>query len=288
MKTLLLVGLVLAVAASRAAAQAADNAFAPPWNPPLTGGVSFTVPGIDNAADLYGDVNDPDLVVFFAGNQFMVLDDLLAAFRRQYPQYRRIFVETLPPGILADQVRQGALITGNLRVSLKPDVFADGQPSMAQKQDWFTRTAAYARNQLTIMVRAGNPKHIRGLADLGRADVRVSMPNPAFEGVGTQIEAAYRNVGGPALEAKIMEAKVKDHSTYLTRIHHRETPLRLLRDESDAGPVWYSEAFYQHMIGHPIGWVELPPADNVVTTYVAGSLKTAPHPEAAAHFLAFL
>ncbi len=65
-------------------------------------------------------------------------------------------------------------------------------------------------------------------------------------------------------------------------------PLRLLRDESDAGPVWYSEAYYQRMINHPISWVELPGADNVVTTYVAGTLKTAPHPQAAAHFLAFL
>ncbi len=43
-------------------------------------------------------------------------------------------------------------------------------------------------------------------------------------------------------------------------------PLRLLRDESDAGPVWYSEAYYQRMINHPISWVELPEADNVVTT----------------------
>ena len=61
----------------------------------------FTVPGVDNVPDLFGDINDPQLVVFFAGNQFMCIDDLMAAFRKGHPQYKRIFAETLPPGILA-------------------------------------------------------------------------------------------------------------------------------------------------------------------------------------------
>ena len=94
--------------------------FDPPWNAPFQAGVPFTVPGIDNAPDLYGDVVDPQLVVFFGGNQFMVLDDLLKEFRKAHPEYVRIFVETLPPGILAKQITQGSLVVGNLRIELKP------------------------------------------------------------------------------------------------------------------------------------------------------------------------
>src|SRR5689334_21419343 len=80
----------------------------PPWNEPPGGGQNFTVPGIENVPDLYGDIVAADLVVFLAGNQYMVVHDLVDAFRAAHPQYRRVFVETLPPGVLADQVEKGA------------------------------------------------------------------------------------------------------------------------------------------------------------------------------------
>jgi molybdate transport system substrate-binding protein len=162
----------------------------------------FTVYGIDNAPDLYGDVVDPQLVVFFGGNQFMVLDDLLREFRKAYPAYQRIFVETLPPGVMAKQIEQGAVVVGNLRIDLKPDVYAAGKSRMDMTPEWFTRTTTYAQNRLAIMVRQGNPKQVRGLRDLGRPDVRVSMPNPAWEGIGKRIEESYEKAGGPALKSR--------------------------------------------------------------------------------------
>ena len=57
----------------------------PPWNPPPENGKNFTVPGINNVPDLYGDVTDPQLVVLFAGNQYMVVPDLLAASDEPIP-----------------------------------------------------------------------------------------------------------------------------------------------------------------------------------------------------------
>ncbi|WP_425291208.1 hypothetical protein [Spirosoma linguale] len=97
--------------------------YDPPWNQPPKGGVSFTVPGVDNVPDLYGDIVNPQLIVFMGGNQFMVLDELLTAFRKQYPAYTRIFVETLPPGILAKQMNSGSIVIGNLRIDHTPDVY---------------------------------------------------------------------------------------------------------------------------------------------------------------------
>lgn len=264
----------------------------PPWNAPPTNGLSFAVAPFDDVVDLHGDVVDPQLTVFFAGNQFMAVPDLVAAFKQAYPKYQRVFVETLPPGKLAAQIEAGALIMGNLRIDAKPDIYAAGSKRIAelqQEKHWFIRTYDYANNRLAIMVAAGNPKQVRGIADLGRAEVRVSMPNPQFEGIARQIEAIYRKVGGDALDQAVMQAKVADGSTILTQIHHRQSPLNILEGRADAAPVWYTEAYFQQQVlHHPIETVEIPDTDNLQVTYAAATLRAAPHPRAARDFLAFL
>ncbi|MEO6800848.1 MAG: substrate-binding domain-containing protein, partial [Rhodanobacter sp.] len=214
------------------------------------------------------------------------------AFKRAHPQYQRIFVETLPPGILARQIEGGVLVMGNLRITLKPDVYTAGKGAIAENQkkhDWFAESYDYARNPLAILVARGNPKHIEGLKDLGRADVRVSMPNPAWEGIAKQIEASYRKAGGEMLDKTIMQTKVAGGSTFLTHIHHRQSPLRVLQGESDAAPVWSTEAYFQQQIlHHPVETVAIPPAQNAVATYTAARMKNAPHPQAAKDFMAFM
>jgi len=268
--------------------KAQDHQFDPPWNTPPQSKVMFTVPGIDNVPDLFGDINDPQLVVFFAGNQFMCVDDLLAAFKKEHPQYQRIFVETLPPGILAKQIEGGSITIGNMRITLKPDIYTDGKDKMNKLPELFSKTEAYAENNLAIMVQKGNPKGVKGLDDLGKLGIRVSMPNPQFESIGKRIEEAYVKAGGESLRKTIMEDKVKDSTTYLTQIHHRQTPMRIMYNQSDAAPVWYSEAWYQKMIGHPVDLVEIPANENIIATYVAGQMKNAPHLQAAKDFMNFL
>ncbi|WP_419800574.1 molybdate ABC transporter substrate-binding protein [Mucilaginibacter sp.] len=279
---------VATIIATNTTVKAQDHRFDPPWNKPPESKVMFTVPGVDNVPDLFGDINNPQLVVFFAGNQFMCIDDLLAAFKKQHPQYQRIFVETLPPGILAKQIEGGSITIGNMRITLKPDVYTAGKTRTDQMPQYFSKTEAYAYNRLALIVQKGNPKQVKALKDLGRKDVRVSMPNPAWEGIGKRIEEAYVKAGGETLRKTIMEDKVKDSTTFLTQIHHRQSPMRILYDQSDAAPVWYSEAFYQQLIGHPTELIEISAKENIAATYVAGQLKTAPHLQAAKDFMGFL
>lgn len=267
---------------------AQEYRFDPPWNTPPESEVQFTVPGVDNVPDLFGDINDPQLVVFFAGNQFMVIDELIGAFRKKYPQYQRVFAETLPPGILAKQIATGSIVIGNLRITLKPDVYTAGKNRIDQTPEWFSKTALYARNKLAIMVQKGNPKKVSGLKDLGNNDLRISMPNPDFEGIGKRIEEAYVKAGGEQLKKTVMETKLKEKTTFLTQIHHRQSPMRILYNQSDAAPVWYSEAHYQKMIGHPVEMIEIPEKENIHAQYFAGQLKDAPHPAAAKDFMDFL
>lgn len=267
---------------------AQGHRFDPPWNDPPQSKVMFTVPGIDNVPDLYGDINDPQLVVFFAGNQFMCIGDLMAAFTKEYPGYQRIFAETLPPGILAKQIDGGSITVGNMRITLRPDIYTAGKNRIDQMTGYFKDTAVYAFNKLAIMVAKGNPKNVRELKDLAKAGVKVSMPNPAWEGIGKIIEEAFVKAGGEELKKRIMEAKVADNSTFLTQIHHRQTPMRILYGQSDAGPVWYSEAYYQEMIHHPVELVNIPEKENMRAVYIAGLMKNAPHPAAARDFMHFL
>lgn len=263
----------------------------PPWAGTPADGKKFSLRGVNDLADLHGDVVDPQLVVFFAGNQFMVTPELMQAFQKKYPQYQRIYWQTLPPGIEAEQMEQGALIVGTLRIAHRPDVYTAGQGRIARMQKakaWFDRTVDYARNRLAIMVYQGNPKGIKGLRDLGRDDVKVSMPNPKWEGIATPIQKAYVAAGGEALKQRIMQTKLKAGATWLTRMHHRQTPIRIMQKRADCGPVWFTEAFFQGMIGNPLGVVEIPEQENQFVTYTAAKMKNAPRPQAASDFLDFL
>jgi len=252
--------------------------------------LDFTVPGIDDAIDLHGDPATADLVVFVAGNQFMVMPALMRAFRALHPSVKRIYYETLPPGIEERQIRQGSIEFGNLRISVKPDVVLAGLQGLKRERraGVVARFVPYATNALAIEVARGNPKHIAGIVDLGRPDVRVSMPNPSWEGIATQIESAYRKAGGAALDATIMHTKVADGTTLLTRIHHRETPLHILAGTADAGPVWISEALYQQRIGNPIDTVTIPPNQNVSAVFAGAVVRSTSHREAAREFTLFL
>lgn len=251
---------------------------------------SFSVLGADESLDLHGNPCGAQLVLFVGGNQWMVMPALLSAFERTHAGVRRIFYETLPPGVLARQLRAGSLSVGSLSIDVVPDVFMAGRHRMNDvvTDGLVANPVDYATNVLAIAVRAGNPKHVESLRDLGRSDVRVAMPNPELEGIARQIELAYRKVGGDALVRTIMATKVRDGTTLLTQIHHRQTPMWLIDGRVDAGPVWISEALYQQRIGAPIETVRIPVAQNARASYEAAVVAGAPHPRLAGEFVHFL
>ncbi len=269
----------------------------PPWsrgeNIPAGGkGYVFQVDDIDNVPDLHGNPAGARLVLFLGGNQFMVLPELVAAFESHHPELRgRIFYETLPPGILRRQLAHGGTLTlGNLTLSVQADVYEAGARVVAamQSSGEVEKASAYATNELEIMVHGGNPLHVRSLRDLGGEAVRLSMPNPEWEGVARQIEAALARSGGEALVNQVMKTKVTAGTTYLTHIHHRQTPIRIMSGVSDAGVTWTSEVLFQQKIGNPISGVEIPASENSTATYAAAVLRGAPHADAARAWVAFL
>ena len=189
----------------------------PPWqngrnNDALDRGLEFTIPEVDNLADFHGDLTDPKLVLFVGGNYFFAMAPLVAAFEELHPTYRgRLFWETIPPGRLVDQIKAGGRITvGNMTFTAKPDAYFGGYEKVkALVADGVLEgpSTPYVTNTLTIMVPAGNPKNILGLADLARPGLRLAMPNPEFEGVARQIKSALGKAGGEALTNDVYDAK---------------------------------------------------------------------------------
>ena len=64
------------------------------------------------------------LVLFMAGNQFMVMGDLIKAFQERHTEVKYIFYETLPPGLELKQILSGGAIFRGRLIAGSPDVYA--------------------------------------------------------------------------------------------------------------------------------------------------------------------
>jgi ABC-type molybdate transport system substrate-binding protein len=280
------------------AAPPADDTFLPPWqegrnNDALSRGLEFTVPQVDVLADFHGDLTAPKLVLFVGGNYFFAMAPLVEEFEKENPDLRgRIFWETIPPGLLARQMKAGGTITvGNMTWTVRPDAYFAGLGKVTELIADGTLVGPavpYVTNELTIMVRQGNPKRVQSLNDLANPAIRLAMPNPQFEGVARQIRASLVKAGGDALASTIYDGKGKAGTTVLTQIHHRQTALFLMQDRADAGVVWKSEAIFQEQVGHPLAHVDIPPAQNTTAIYAGALVRNAEHGEAAKEWLAFI
>ncbi|MDE1917253.1 MAG: substrate-binding domain-containing protein [Sphingomonadales bacterium] len=275
-----------------------DLGVYPPWqegrnNDAVQRGFEFTIADADNLADFHGDPVDPLLSLYVGGNYFFAMAPLVAAFEARYPDYKgRLYWETIPPGLLVRQMQAGGRITvGNMTWTVKPDVYLAGKSAVQKQIDTgllVGPVVPYVTNTLAIMVPKGNPAHVKGLASLGDAKIRLAMPNPEFEGIARQISAALEQAGGKALVEQVYKAKVADGTSVLTHIHHRQTPLWIMQGKAQAGVTWQSEVAFQMQAGHAIEGVDIPASENQTAIYAGALAKGAPHPQAAQRWLTFI
>ena len=251
----------------------------------------------DRGNDLHGldAAEKADLVIFMAGNQFMVMPDLMAAFRARHPHIRQIFYETLPPKIELRQILAGGAVFRGRVIAVPPDVYTTVSPdpvaqlAAADRVDP-DRCFVYLHNRLALMVQAGNPRGIRSVRDLGRPGVRISQPNPQHEDIAEHILRMYRQAGGEDLVQRIMTEKQQSGETRLTTVHHRETPQRLLKDRADVGPVWATEVAHALREGRPLEGVAVGEDldQHREVRYFACPLRNGRNPDHALAFLDFL
>jgi ABC-type molybdate transport system substrate-binding protein len=238
---------------------------------------------------------DAKVILWLAGNQFFAMDDVVKAFQHANPGMD-VGLITLPPGLIMQAILAGSWIYEGVSYPGQPDVYASvnlGHLRSLKNAGLMDQYATYMHNELQIMVAKGNPKGIKGIKDFGRADVRTSNPNPVNEGIMQFY--AKRVLERHGLWDQIAAGKMcyscqTTPNNWFTSVHHRETPERIRKGESDAGIVWATEVLEAARDGAPVEGVTLPPEDSLrdEVAYAIGVLKTSPRSATAASYLEFL
>ncbi len=248
----------------------------------------------------FGSVDDSytaDLVMYLAGNQFMVMDELITDFQKKNPDIESVYVETIPPGqILKGQLLQQGEIEGQ-QTAMNPDIFASvniGHLKKLNSMSLMDEYAIYIHNKLELMIAEGNPKEIKGPEDLGRDDLVQSHPNPLTEGI-------FKFYGSEMLKDLGLHEKITggaeckscwaiEGKTWFTSRHHRETPDRIEKGEADVGIVWTTEVVHAKAEGRPIGGVAIPAPLNKIdkVNYAIGTMKKGRNADNAARYLSYL
>ena len=248
----------------------------------------------------YGSIENSytsDLVMYLAGNQFMVMQELIGDFQAKNPDIKTVYVETIPPGqILKGQLLKQGEIEGQ-PTAMNPDIFASvniGHLKKLHGKDLMNEHIIYIHNKLELMIASGNPKGIKGPEDLGRDDLVQSHPNPLTEGIfkfyGSEMlrdMGLYEKVTGGA---ECRSCWAVEDKTWFTSRHHRETPDRIEKGEADVGIVWATEVVHAKAEGRPIGGVMIPAPLNKQdkVNYAIGIMSNGRNPENAARYLAYL
>ena len=235
------------------------------------------------------------LLLWLAGNQYFAMDDVVGAFEKQNPAIS-VGLITLPPGLLLQAIQAGGWIYKDQEYPGRPDIYASvnlGHLRELKASGMMDGYMVYMHNELQIMVAKGNPKKISGVHDLARSDVRTSMPNPVNEGI---MQFYIRRVlEQHGIWQTISGGKECVHcqttaNNWFTAVHHRETPDRIVANQSDAGIVWKTEVLAALGRGDQVEAVALADGDSLRTevSYVVGMLTGSKHREAAEAFLNFL
>ena len=235
------------------------------------------------------------LNLFMAGNQFMLMQELINAFKQQHPDIQNIYYQTLPPGLQLKQILAGGAWFRGRRIDAKADIYSSVNAEAMEKLAEAGKIEPdnyrlYLHNRLVLLVPSGNPAAIVAVTDLGGDTIRISQPDPRNEDIAFHIMDMYRDAGGEALVRRIMDEKRAQGTTIMTVVHHRETPLRLQKKTVDVGPVWATEAAYALQNKLPVATVDPGPDldQRQQINYYICKLAQAPHAENAEIFLKFM
>ncbi len=202
--------------------------------------------------------------VFAAASLTEAFKAVQPAFEKIYPK-ASVQLNFAGTPTLLTQIQQGAFA----------DVLASADlPNMQKAVDGGLVTGTpqvFTRNQLAIVVPAGNPKHVSGLPDLARPDVLfiAAAPNVPAGQYGVQALAK----AGVKATPRSLETDVK------------AVVAKVSLGEADAGIVYVTDV---KAAGAKVMGVAIPTDQNVVASYPVAALKDAKNPEGARAFVDFL
>jgi molybdate transport system substrate-binding protein len=201
-----------------------------------------------------------DLTVFAAASLTAPFDDLRAALLATAPELH-LTVSFGGSGALVAQIQQGA----------PADVVATADVATMQTlrdAGLVEQPTTFAHNRLEILVAQGNPKHISGLADLGRSDVTLVLGDttvPAGRYAAQVLGRAGVTVHPVSLEPSVTAAVAKVTS-----------------GEADVTIAYVTDVAATGSRGEGVA---IPKEENVVADYPIAIVTGTPHHEAAAAFI---
>lgn len=197
----------------------------------------------------------------------------LEAVARQYEDEYHTRIEIQYGG-------SGTLL-GNLRAAGRGDLFLAADSSyldLAREQKLVAETIAIANQHPVLAVAKGNPKGVRGVEDLARADVKVVLGNPGSAAIGKVAQAILERRG----VWKAAEAATTARGVFKPTVGDVANDLKL--GSADVGIVWDATvAQYPELQSLP-----LPGGEGYNLPVAAGVLRSSASPRAALHFARYL
>ncbi len=215
--------------------------------------------------DLHGRIancQDIDLIVSTEGNYNMALGEYWQnVFLKQHAQDVKSWYYTTSPPISVEQIKNTSLTFGNLNLACRPQIAIGNKKIMKKLSDAKVIDGTPVPIKQTrgnvLLVKKGNPKHIRTIWDLGRPDVHVVTPNPWIErGAFTNYTKSIYHIAqqdphppkgwtADRLFNAIFGAKAKQGKwLYGDRIHHRDEPQAVAYGHADAAMIMYQLGHY--------------------------------------------
>ena len=182
--------------------------------------------------------------------------------------------QDMHPGTLCELHCAGSpQLVLQLREGAAADVFAAADvPNMQKVQDSGAvagQPVEFARNQLAIVVRAGNGKQVQGLADLGRADLKVALCAP---------DVPAGKYARQALQAQRLAVRsVSDEPSVKAVVS------KVQLGELDAGIVYTTDCRVPGVEA-----IVIPSAQNVVASYPIAVLQRGGNRDGGEAFVAFV
>jgi len=190
-----------------------------------------------------------------------VMPVIATAFRKRYPGVSVRF-NFGGSSALVEQVNAGAPI--DVLATASEPTMAKAVAARSVDRPWL-----FAKNTMAIAVPPGNPANVRSLADLARVSVAVCAP-------AVPCGAATRDLlarSGVSIKPVTQELDV------------RAVLGKVMADEVDAGIVYVTDV---RAVGARVGYVPIPAARNVLTTYPIAAVRSAPNPVAARAFVDYV
>ncbi len=214
---------------------------------------TITSPGLSGSA-----------TVFAAASLTEAFNEIGRAFSQKHPGASAIFNFGASSTLATQIIEQGGA-----------DVFASADEAnmkkVADKSLLEGALEIFTRNRLEIAVEPGNPKAVKGLADLARPDLKVVLAAP---------QVPVGRFGREALAKAGVEVKPVSEEPDVKAALSKVT-----LGEADAGIVYRTDI---KAAGDKVAGVEIPETQNVVATYPIAVAKEAKSPVVAKAFIEFV